>query len=170
MAATKRSGKRVRSAASSNGGNKPSRKRSSAASAAQKPIGADDVRHLAKAPSGYQDVMHKFADALEWAQFRAPVSPAQLRSLVSRATRAAQRAAVAQLKATAADRQRIMQEAQAWKSVRSAWRSVLAAMPDHPELEEPFAFMQDYMAASRSAPVTPRTPATPATPAAPTAA
>ena len=35
----------------------------------------------------------------------------------------------------------MMQESQAWKSMLSTWQLVIAAMPDRPELEQPFAFM-----------------------------
>jgi hypothetical protein len=51
-------------------------------------------------------------------------------------------------------------QSQAWKSMLSTWRLVVAAMPDRPELEQPFAFMQQYMSVHHSAP-TPE-PASPA--------
>ena len=92
----------------------------------------------------------KFADALEHTKFRGTLSPQRLRSLVAQAQRLAQRAATAQLKATAADRRRMVHDSRAWKSMLSNWRLVQAAMPDRPELEQLFAFMQDYMSVTRS--------------------
>jgi hypothetical protein len=50
----------------------------------------------------------------------------------------------------------LIQDSQAWKSMLSNWRLVQAAMPDRPDLEAPFAFMQEYMTVTRSAP--PQTP------------
>ena len=115
---------------------------------------------MPKAPGDYKDIARRFADALEATKFRAPVSAAKLRSMVLRGERLAQRAGALQVKATAADRRRMVQDSQAWKSMLSAWRLVGAAMPDRPELEEPFAFMQEYMSVSRSAaPTTPPAPA-----------
>jgi len=123
-------------------------------------LSSADLKHLAKAPGDYPDIARKFADALELTRFRGTVSPHKLRSMVVRAQRLAQRAAAAQLKATAADRRRMLQDSQAWKSMLSNWRLVTAAMPDRPELEQPFAFMQDYMSVTRSTPPSPQTPAT----------
>ncbi len=97
-------------------------------------------------------VAQKFADALELTQFRGTVSPQKLRRMVVRGQRLAQRAAAAQLKATAAERRRMLQDSQAWKSMLSNWRLVVAAMPDRPDLQAPFAFMQDYMSVTRSTP------------------
>ena len=80
--------------------------------------------------------------------------------MVLRGERLAQRAAAAQLAATAADRRRIAQESQAWKSMLSTWRLIVAAMPERVELQEPFAFMQDYMSVTRSTPTPPPAPQT----------
>ena len=55
----------------------------------------------------------------------------------------------------------MLHDAQLWKSILSTWRLVVAALPNHPELEGPFAFMQDYMSVGRSAPPAPPTPAPP---------
>jgi len=52
----------------------------------------------------------------------------------------------------AADRRRMLQDSQSWKSMLSNWRLVVVAMPDRPELEASFAFMQDYMSVNRSTP------------------
>jgi hypothetical protein len=54
----------------------------------------------------------------------------------------------------------MVQESQAWKSMLSTWRLVVAAMPDRPELEQPFAFMHQYISVHHSPP-TPE-PASPA--------
>jgi hypothetical protein len=51
----------------------------------------------------------------------------------------------------AADPHRIAQEAQAWKSMLSTWQ-LTVTMPERVELQEPFAFMQDYMCVTRSPP------------------
>jgi len=47
-------------------------------------------------------------------------------------------------------RKALLQDSQAWKSMLSNWRLVLAAMPDRLDLEAPFAFMQEYMSVTRS--------------------
>jgi hypothetical protein len=107
---------------------------------------------MLRAPGDYREVAHKFADALEWTKFRGPVSPGKIRSMVARGQRLAQQAAAARIRATAVERRRMMQDSHAWKSVLSTWRLVVAAMPDRPELENPFAFMQQYMSTSRSTP------------------
>ena len=72
--------------------------------------------------------------------------------MAERGQRLGQRVNQLQLKTTAADRRRMVQDSQAWKSLLSSWRLVQAAMPDRPELEAPFAFMQQYMSTSRSVP------------------
>ena len=113
-------------------------------------LSAADLKHLPKAPGDYGDVARKFADALEATNFRGTVSAFKLRSMIARAQRLAQRAAAAQIKAVAANRRRMVQDSQAWKSMLSNWRLIQAAMPEHPELEPPFAFMQDYMSVPRS--------------------
>lgn len=115
-------------------------------------IGIEDVKRMVKAPGDYQGVARKFADALESTKFRGAVSPRKLRSMIARGERLAQRANTAQLIATNADRRRMAQESLAWKSMLSSWRLIVAAMPDRVELQEPFAFMQDYMSVTRSAP------------------
>lgn len=138
--------------------NKQPRKKSTARRL-QVDLSAAELKHLAKAPGDYPDIARKFADALEATQFRGTVSPHKMRSMVARGQRLAQRAATAQLKATVADRRRMLQDSQAWKSMLSNWRLVMAAMPDRPELEQPFAFMQDYMSVTRSTPPPP-TPTT----------
>jgi len=46
----------------------------------------------------------------------------------------------------------MLQDSQSWKSMLSNWRLVVVAMPDRPELEASFAFMQDYMSVNRSTP------------------
>jgi hypothetical protein len=45
----------------------------------------------------------------------------------------------------------MVQESQAWKSMLSTWRLVVAATPDRPELEQPFAFMHEYMSVHHNA-------------------
>jgi hypothetical protein len=115
-------------------------------------IGADEIKRMVKAPGDYEGIARKFADALEATNFRGAVTPQQLRRMVARGERLAQRATAAQMIATAADRQRIAQESQAWKSILSTWRLVVAALPDRAALEQPFAFMQEYMSVTRSAP------------------
>jgi hypothetical protein len=125
------------------------------ARAIQVEISSADLKHLAKAPGDYQEVARKFADALESTKFRGTVSAQRLRGMVARGQRLGQRAAAVQLKAMAADRRRMVQDSQAWKSMLSNWRLVIAAMPDRPELEAPFAFMQDYMSVTRSTPQPP---------------
>jgi hypothetical protein len=143
-----------RSRNATNQNNHPRKKRT--ARAAQVDVSSAGLRHLPKAPGDYHEVARKFADALESTKFRGSVSPQKLRSMVARGERLAQRAAAAQLKAVAADRHRMLQDSQAWKSMLSNWRLVQAAMPDRPDLEAPFAFMQEYMSVTRSTP--PQTP------------
>ena len=145
MARTRRS--RIGAA---NNNNHPRKRRT--ARPAQVELSAADLKHLAKAPGDYQDIARKFADALEATKFRGSVSPQKLRTMVTRGQRLAQRAAAAQIKAMAAGRRRMLQDSQAWKSMLSNWRLVVAAMPDRPELEASFAFMQDYMSVTRSTP------------------
>ena len=142
--------RRSRNGASNNGNNHP-RKRSTARPA-QVELSTADLKHLAKAPGDYQEITWKFADALEATKFRGSVSPQKLRTMVARGQRLAQRAAAAQIKAMAADRRRMLQDSQAWRSMLSNWRLVVAAMPDRPELEASFTFMQDYMSVTRSTP------------------
>jgi hypothetical protein len=113
---------------------------------------------LVKAQGDHHDVARKFADALDSTKFRDSVSPQKLSTMVARGERLGQRAAAARLKVVAADRLRMLQDSQAWKSILSNWRLVQAAMPDRPELEAPFAFMQAYMALTRST-APPQTPA-----------
>lgn len=140
-----------------NGNTHPTKKRT--VRAAQVDLSTADLKHLAKAPGDYQDIARKFADALEMTNFRGIVSPQKLRGMVARGQRLAQRAAAAQLKAVATDRRRMLQDSQAWKSMLSNWRLVVAAMPDRPELEAPFSFMQDYMSVTRSTPQPQTSPA-----------
>jgi len=145
--------RRSRSTTSAN--NRPRKKRTTRA--AQVDVSSAELKHLLKAPGDYHDIARKFADALESTNFRGSVSSRKLRSMVARGERLAQRTAAAQLKAMAVDRRRMLQDSQAWKSMLSDWRLVQAAMPDRPDLEAPFAFMQEYMAVTRSTP--PQTPA-----------
>ena len=140
-----------RSQSAATNGNNHSRKKRTVR-VAHVELSSADLKHVAKAPGDYQDVARKFADALELTQFRGTVSAQKLRSMVAHGRRLAQRAATAQLKAMAAERRRMLQDSQAWKSMLSNWRLVVAAMPDRPELEAPFAFMQDYMSVTRSTP------------------
>ncbi len=91
---------------------------------------------------------------MERTRFRSPISSAKLRSLVKRSEALAKHAAMLELKATAADQARMVHESQAWKSMLSVWRLVQAATPDRPELEQPVAFMQEYMGVGRSTPAT----------------
>jgi hypothetical protein len=42
----------------------------------------------------------------------------------------------------------------------TTWRLIVAAMPERVELQEPFAFMQDYMSVTHSTPPPPQTRAT----------
>ncbi|MFI5364158.1 MAG: hypothetical protein ACHQ4J_00910 [Candidatus Binatia bacterium] len=142
-----------------NGDNNHARKKRTAR-AAQVDLSTADLKHLAKAPADYHEIAHKFADALELTKFRGVVSAQKLRRMVARGQSLAQRAAAAQIKAVAADRRRMLQDSQAWKSMLSNWRLVVAAMPDRPDLEAPFAFMQAYMSVARSTPPAPT--ATPA--------
>src|SRR5256885_4429558 len=76
-------------------------------------IGIEEVKRMVKAPSDYEDVARKFADALEHTSFRGTVSPRKLRSLVARGARLAQRAAAAQMAATTVDRRRMAQASEA---------------------------------------------------------
>ena len=140
-----------------NGSNNTAKRRPARAAAVE--VSAAAVKHLAKAPGDYQAVAQKFADALELTKFRGTVSAPTLRRMVARGQQLGQRAAAAELKAMAADRRRMLQDSQAWKSLLSNWRLVMAAMPDRPELEGPFAFMQQYMSVTRSTP--PPAPAAP---------
>ncbi len=141
-----------------NGGNNGRKKR--AVRPVQMEISAADLKHLAKAPGDYAAIAYKFADALELTRFRGKISAVQLRRMVARGQQLAQRAAAVQLKATTAERRRMLQDAEAWKGILSNWRLIQAAMPDRPELQGPFAFMQEYMS------VTPRSTPQPPTPAA----
>jgi len=125
-------------------------RRRPAARPAQAEIGSEDLKHLAKAPGDYHEIARKFADALDLTKFRGAVSAPRLRSMVTRALRLAQRAHVAQVDAVTAERRRIVQDSQAWKSMLANWRLVTAAMPDRPDLQPAFAFMQEYMAVKRS--------------------
>jgi len=61
----------------------------------------------------------------------------------------------------------MLHDSQVWKQILITWRLVVAAMPERPELQEPFAFMQAYMLPSRlPAPAPAPVPAPPtATPA-----
>ena len=120
--------------------------------AAQMTVSSADLKHLPKAPGDYHEVARKFADALEMTKFRGTVTSRQLRVMVGRGQRLAQRAHAAHLKAIAAERRRMVQDSHAWKSMLSSWRLVQAAMPERPDLEASFAFMQDYMSVTRSAP------------------
>jgi hypothetical protein len=150
-------GKRRRRGGGNSGGNaspSPRRKRtrSKSAAAASAEIGVEQVKHLLRAPSGYAEIARQFANGLEQTNFHGEISPRTLRSLLARGERLAEHAAVAQLKATAAERKRMLHDSQVWKSIMSTWRMIVAAMPDHPELEEPFGFMQAYMSVTRSTP------------------
>ncbi|MFI5398456.1 MAG: hypothetical protein ACHQ9S_23225 [Candidatus Binatia bacterium] len=147
---------------SGNGSPRKKRNHTKTKSAAmpQAGIGVEQVKHLLRAPSGYADIARQFAHGLEQTNFRGDISPRKIRALLARGERLTQRAAVAQVKATAADRTRMVHDSQMWKTIMSTWRMVVAAMPDHPELEEPFAFMQAYMSVTRSAPPA-QTPAAP---------
>jgi hypothetical protein len=120
-------------------------------------ISAEDVKRLPKAPGDYAGIAQQFADALERTKFRGDITAHKIRTRLRRGQRLLQRAAKAQDAATAADRQRIVHDSQLWKSIMATWRLVVAALPAHPDLETPFAFMREYMStSSRSAP-----PATP---------
>ena len=138
---------------------KPKAARRKSAPAVQMHLGAEEIKRLLKAPGDYHDIAQKFAAALEMTNFRGPFSPQKLRSMVDRGRRLGQLADELQLKATAADQRRMVQDSQAWRSLLSSWRQVQAAMPDRPEFEEPFAFMQEYMSPGRSSvPPTPTPP------------
>ena len=91
-------------------------------------IGAEDIKRMVKAPSDYEGIARQFADALQSTKFRGLVTPAKLRSMVARGERLGQRATAAQMKATSADRRRMAQESQAWKSMLSTWRLIVAAI------------------------------------------
>ena len=58
---------------------------------------------------------------------------------------------------------RMMHDSETWKSILDTWRLVVAAMPNHPELEQPFVFMQQDMSIGpRGGAVPPAPPAAPA--------
>ncbi|HXQ24495.1 MAG TPA: hypothetical protein VN812_22630 [Candidatus Acidoferrales bacterium] len=148
--------------ASGNGGNATPRKKrnhaGNAATIAQADIGVEQVKHLLRAPSGYPEIARQFASGLEQTNFRGAISPRRIRTQLARGERLTRQAADAQVKATAAARKRMLHDSQLWKSIMATWRMIVAAMPDHPELEQPFAFMQEYMSTSRSKPAPPPTP------------
>src|SRR5437879_618992 len=129
MAAARRSTRPVRNSRTNNRGNgkRTAPRRRARRRIEQPDLSNEDIRHLLKAPSDYQGIGGKLADAIE-------------------------KAAAVQLRATAADRRRMMQDSETWRSMLAAWRFVQAIMPEHPELEEPFAFMQEYMSVTRTAP------------------
>ncbi len=129
-------------------------------------LGREEVKHLLRAPGGYADIARQFAHALEQTGFRGPISPPKIRSLLARGERLVQSAAVARVKASATDQQRMLHDSQVWKSILSTWRLIVAAMPDRPELQGPFAFMQAYMAPSRKSAPEPAPAPAPAPPAA----
>ncbi len=124
-------------------------KRRRATTAESPDIGAEAVRHLVRAPADYAGVVRQFADALTRTNFKGEISAFKIRTLLRRGERLAQRAATAEHKAVIARRQRTVHDSNLWKDVLATWRLVGAAMPNHPELETPFAFMQEYMSIGR---------------------
>jgi len=133
-----------------NGNGKAHRARAHAA-AALPDIGSVQVKHLLRAPAGYLDIARQFAHALEATGYRAQLSPARMRAMIARGDRLSQRAGGLQNKATLADRQRMLHDAQLWKAMLSMWRVIVASMPDRPDLERAFGFMQAYMSVGRNA-------------------
>jgi len=134
-----------------NGNGKAHRARAHAA-AALPDIGSVQVKHLLRAPTGYLDVARQFAHALEETGYRTQLSPARMRAMIARGDRLSQRAGGLQNRATLADRQRMLHDAQLWKAMLSMWRVIVASMPDRPDLERAFGFMQTYMSVGRNAP------------------
>src|SRR5579862_9915036 len=104
MASTRNSGRK----SSSKNGNRPQKRPRPRGSGAM--LAAADIKRLPKAPADYEGIARKFADALESTRFRGAVTANELRGMVARGERLAQRAVAAQLAATAADRRRIAQE------------------------------------------------------------
>jgi len=125
------------------------------------------LRRLVKPPGDYHAIARRFADEMEATGFRGTLTPRQLRILVRRGEELAQQARAAQNRATVANRRRLQQDADAWGEVLASWRLVKAALPVSPELQAPFAFMQEYMSYSRATPDTPATTPAASAPAAP---
>ena len=90
-----------------------------------------------------------------------PMIPFKLAKMLQCAEYLAQRAAAEQAAATAAQHYRMMDDSQTWKSILDTWRLVVAAMPNHPELEQPFVFMQQYMSIGPRGGVVPPAPPSP---------
>ncbi len=133
-----------------NGATAPKRRRTARVETLD--IGADAVRHLVRAPADYAGIVRQFADALTRTNFKGEISAYKIRTLLRRGERLAQRAATAEHAAVLAGRQRIAHDSNLWGNVLSTWRLIVAAMPNHPELEAPFAFMQEYMSIGRRKP------------------